>query len=187
MRSTPIVSALIRIVAVYSVFGIPYLVLMPVIARDVLGTQATGYAVLLTFVGVGALTGALALAARARRIRRGRLLESSSYAFAGLLMLFSVVRSIELAAAVLLFTGMTMIVNSALANGIIQTVVPDELRGRVMAAYVMVYVGLAPLGSFLGGAVAGAVGASWAIGGGGAIMLAYTMWAFSRFPEVRRV
>lgn len=187
MRSTPTVSALMRIVAVYSVFGIPYLVLMPVIARDVLGTGASGYGILLTFVGVGALTGALALAARARRIRRGRLLETSSYAFAGLLILFSFVRSFELAAVVLLFTGMTMIVNSALANGIIQTVVPDELRGRVMSAYVLVYVGLAPLGSFLAGAVAKGVGAHWAIGTGGAIMLGYTVWAFSRFPEVRRV
>ena len=185
MRSTPAVSALMRIVAVYAIFGVPYLVLMPVIARDVLGTGASGYGFLLTFVGIGALAGALTLAARARRIRRGRLLMLSSYAFSILRIVFSLVRSVPLAAAVLLFTGMTMIVNSALANGILQTVVPDELRGRVMSAYVFVYVGLSPIGAFVAGAVASAVGSNWAIGTGGAIMLAYTVWAFWKSPSLK--
>jgi MFS family permease len=185
MRSTPAVSALMRIVAVYAIFGVPYLVLMPVIARDVLGTGASGYGILLTSVGVGALIGALALAARARRIRRGRLLVASSYAFSVLLIVFSFVRSVPLATGVLLFTGLTMILNSALANGILQTVVPDELRGRVMSAYVFVYVGLSPIGSFVAGGVARAIGANWAIGGGGAIMLVYTVWAFWRYPAVK--
>jgi MFS family permease len=187
MRSTPAVSALMRLVAVFAILGVPYLVLMPVIARDVLGTGPGGYGVLLTFVGIGALTGALVLAARARRIRRGRLLVTSSYTFSVLLIIFSFVRSVPLAAAVLLFTGLTMIINSALANGILQTVVPDELRGRVMAAYVFVYVGLSPVGSVIAGAVARAAGANWAIGGGGALMLAYTLWAFWKYPEIRQL
>src|SRR5688500_11870359 len=185
MRSTPAVSALMRLVAVYAILGVPYLVLMPVIARDVLGTGASGYGFLLTFVGVGALAGALTLAARARRIRRGRLLMYSSFSFATLLVIFSFVRSVPVAAAVLLFTGLTMIINSALANGILQTLVPDELRGRVMSAYVFVYVGLSPIGAFTAGAVAGAVGTNWAVGAGGAIMLAYTSWAFWRYRELR--
>jgi len=185
MRSTPEVSALMRIVAVYAIFGVPYLVLMPVIARDVLGTGASGYGFLLTFVGIGALAGALTLAARARRVRRGRLLMLSSYAFSILLIAFSFVRTVPLAAGVLLFTGLTMIVNSALANGILQTFVPDHLRGRVMSAYVFVYVGLSPIGAIVAGAVARAVGANWAIGGGGAIMLLYTIWAFWRHPSVK--
>ena len=186
MQATPAVSALMRIVAVYAIFGVPYLVLMPVIARDVLGTGASGYGFLLTFVGVGALAGALTLAARSRRIRRGQWLMYSSYAFSVLLIIFSFVRSVPLAAGVLLFTGLTMIINSALANGILQTVVPDELRGRVMSAYVFVYVGLSPIGAFTAGAVARAVGANWAIGAGGAIMLVYTVWAFWKYPEVKR-
>jgi hypothetical protein len=111
----------------------------------------------------------------------------SSYAFSILLVIFSFVRSVPLAAGVLLFTGLTMIVNSALANGILQTVVPDELRGRVMAAYVFVYVGLSPIGSFVAGAVARAVGANWAIGVGGAIMLAYTLRAFAKHPELKAI
>jgi MFS family permease len=187
MRATPAVSALMRLVAVYAILGVPYLVLMPVIARDVLGTGASGYGFLLTFVGIGALAGALTLAARARRIRRGRWLMFSSYAFSSLLVVFSFVRSVPLAATVLLFTGLTMIVNSALANGILQTVVPDELRGRVMSAYVFMYVGLSPIGAFTGGAIASAVGADWAVGAGGAIMLVYTVWAFSRHKELARL
>jgi MFS family permease len=187
MRATPAVSALMRIVAVYAIFGVPYLVLMPVIARDVLGTGASGYGFLLTFVGIGALAGALTLAARARRIRRGRWLMYSSYAFSTLLVIFSFVRSVRLAAAVLLFTGLTMIINSALANGILQTLVPDELRGRVMSAYVFVYVGLSPIGAFTAGVIAKAVGANWAIGAGGAIMLAYTLWAFNKYKTLARL
>jgi MFS family permease len=187
MRATPAVSALMRIVAVYAIFGVPYLVLMPVIARDVLGTGASGYGFLLTFVGVGALAGALTLAARARRIRRGRWLMFSSYAFSVLLVIFSFVRTVPVAASVLLFTGLTMIINSALANGILQTVVPDALRGRVMSAYVFVYVGLSPIGAFVAGAVARAVGANWAVGAGGAIMLLYTLWAFNKYPELKRI
>ena len=187
MRATPAISALMRLVAVYAILGVPYLVLMPVIARDVLGTGASGYGFLLTFVGIGALAGALTLAARARRIRRGRWLMYSSYAFSILLVIFSFVRSVPLAAAVLLFTGLTMIVNSALANGILQTLVPDELRGRVMSAYVFVYVGLSPIGAFTAGVIARGVGANWAIGAGGAIMLLYTLWAFSKHKDLSRL
>jgi len=160
-------------------------VLMPVIARDVLGTGASGYGFLLTFVGIGALAGALTLAARARRIRRGRWLMYSQYAFSALLVVFSFVRSVPLAATVLLFTGLTMIINSALANGILQTVVPDELRGRVMSAYVFVYIGLSPIGAFIAGSVARVVGAHWAVGAGGAIMLGYTVWAFHKYPQLK--
>jgi predicted MFS family arabinose efflux permease len=104
-----------------------------------------------------------------------------------LTILFSFVRSVPLAAVVLLFLGLTMLINGALANGILQTVVPDELRGRVMATYVFVYVGFTPIGSFIAGVVARAVGVEWAIFSGGVVMLAYFMWAFWRYPDIRAV
>ncbi len=161
--------------------------MMPVVARDVLHTGASGYGLLLTFVGIGALTGALSLAGLGGRIRRGRLFNSTAYAFAGLTMLFSLMRSVHLAAAVLLFLGLAMLINGALANGILQSVVPDELRGRVMATYVFVYVGFAPIGSFIAGALARWIGVEWAIFSGGLVMLAYAMWAFWKYPEIRAV
>jgi len=187
IRSSRSVSGLMGVIALYSIFGFQYLTMMPVVARDVLHTGAGGYGLLLTFVGIGALTGALSLAGLGARIRRGRLFNATAYAFAGLTMLFSLMRSVHLAAFVLLFLGLTMLINGALANGILQSVVPDELRGRVMATYVFVYVGFTPIGSFIAGAMSRFIGVQWAIFSGGVIMLAYSLWAFWKFPEIRAV
>jgi MFS family permease len=187
IRSSRAVSGLMGVIAVYSIFGFQYLTMMPVIARDVLHTGASGYGLLLTFVGIGALTGALSLAGLGGRIRRGRLFNATAYAFAGLTILFSLMRTVHLAAAVLLFLGLTMLINGALANGILQSVVPDELRGRVMATYVFVYVGFTPIGSFIAGATARFVGVQWAIFAGGVVMLGYSLWAFWKYPEIRAV
>jgi MFS family permease len=187
MRSSREVSGLIGVMAIYSIFGFQYLTLMPVIARDVLHTGASGYGLLVTFVGIGAVCGALTLAALGSRVRRGKLFRLSAFAFAALLILFSLVNVRPVAAGVLLFLGLTMLINGALANGILQSAVPDELRGRVMSAYVFVYVGFTPIGSLIAGAVAHATGVQWAIGMGGAIMLVYAIWAFWEFPELVRV
>ncbi|HST07304.1 MAG TPA: MFS transporter [Gemmatimonadaceae bacterium] len=187
IRGSRSVSGLMGVIAVYSIFGFQFLSMMPVVARDVLHTGASGYGLLLTFVGIGALTGALSLAGLGARIRRGRLFNASAYSFAGITMLFSLMRSVHLAAAVLLFLGLTMLINGALANGILQSVVPDDLRGRVMATYVFVYVGFTPIGSFIAGAMANVIGVEWAIFFGGAVMLGYALWAFWKYPEIRAV
>jgi MFS family permease len=185
IRSNRAVTGLMAVVAVYSIFGFQYLSMMPVIARDVLHTGAGGYGLLLTFVGIGALTGALSLAGLGVRIKRGRLYNITAYVYAGLIMLFALTRSVHLAAAALLFLGLAMLINGALSNGIIQSVVPDELRGRVVATYIFVYVGFPPIGSFLAGLVADYIGVEWAIFGGGLVMLIFGIWAFSRYPEIR--
>ncbi len=187
MRSRREVTGLMGVIAIYSIFGFMYLTMMPVIARDVLRTGASGYGFLVTVVGIGALTGALALAALSARVKRGRLFVTSAYTFATLLLAFSINRIPAVAAALLLVIGLTMMINGALANGILQSVVPDELRGRVMAAYVFVYVGFVPIGSLLAGWISRVVGVQWAIGLGAVVMLAYVTWAFWRFPELRAV
>lgn len=188
MRDTPSVSALMKLVTVYSVLGVPYITLMPVVARDLLGLGAAGYGTLLAFVGIGGLTGALWLAAAGHRFARGRLLETTCLAFAGLLIVFSLVRAVWAAYALLLGIGFMMIANSAQANSLLQHIVPDEMRGRLMAAYSLVVVGLSQvIGSFVAGAVAKAVGVDWAIGGGATIMLVYVAWAFRTNPWLREL
>jgi MFS family permease len=187
IRSRREVTGIMGVIAVYSIFGLQYVAMMPVIARDVLHTGAGGYGLLVTVVGVGALTGALTLAGLSNRVRRGRLFLLSAFSFAVLLIVFSLVRVMWLAVVVLVFLGLTMMINGALANGILQSIVPDELRGRVMAAYVFVYVGFGPIGALLTGAIANVVSVDWAIGLGGAVTLLYSTWAFWRFPEMRRV
>jgi len=188
MRDTPSISALMRFVAVYSILGVPYLTLMPVVARDQLGLGAGGYGALLACVGIGGVTGVLTLAAVGDRIQRTRLLSYASYVFATLLIAFSLVRNASFAYPILLGVGFTMILNNATANSTLQHVVPNELRGRLMAAYSFIVVGLSQvLGSVLAGSVAHAIGVSWSIGGAAAIMLAYAYWAFERRPELRAV
>jgi MFS family permease len=188
MRGTPAISALMKFVTVYSVLGVPYLTLMPVVAKNQLGLDAGGYGALLACVGIGGVCGALSLAAIGDRVRSIRLLSAASYAFAGLLIAFSLVRSAAIAYPILLAVGFMMIVNNATANSTVQHLVPNELRGRMMAAYSFIVVGLSSVvGSILSGSIAHAIGVSWAIGGGGAIMFAYAYWAFERRPELREV
>jgi MFS family permease len=186
MRGTPAVATLIGVVTVYAVFGTPYLTLMPVVAGERLGLGASGYGVLLACVGVGGLAGALTLAAVGDRIAREVVLRRASYTFASLLIAFAFVRSHYLAYPLLLGIGFAMIVNSAEANSMLQHMVPDELRGRIMAAYSFIVVGLSQVvGSFVAGAVARAAGVAWAIGGGGTLMLLYALWVFrTRAPTI---
>jgi MFS family permease len=181
----PAVRALMLTVAITSVLGTPYLTLMPVFARDVLAVAAAGYGSLLTAVGLGGLAGALSLAALSRRVPRGRLLVAGSLVFAGLLIAFSLTRSLHVAQAVLLATGFAMIVSGALSNSLLQEVVPDALRGRVMALYSLVVVGL-PLtvGALFAGRLASLAGVPWVVGGGGAAVLAFCAVMFYRNPEI---
>jgi len=154
IRGDTRVWVLVVLVAVFSVFGFPFIVLMPVVARDVLHTDARGYGLLMAAVGIGAMLGALGLALRGARVRKGTVLLQGGAAFGVLLVLFAAVRSVGVALALLALAGCAMIVTTALANTMLQTLVPDELRGRVMAFYAFVFVGMAPPGAFQAGLVA---------------------------------
>lgn len=188
MRRTPAVAAIMLLVIVFSVLGIPYLTLMPIVARDILHLGASGYGLLLTFVGVGGLTGALFLASAGHRVPRGRLLALSAYAFPVLLIALALVRSPALAHPVLFLVGFMMIVNNALANSILQAVVDDAFRGRVLAAYSFVVVGLSQLlGAIAAGSIAQTIGADWAIGGSAMLMIAITTYIYWRRPVLARL
>jgi MFS family permease len=186
MRDTPSVRALMLMVTVYSILGAPVLALMPVVAREMFGLGPGGYGLLLSFLGVGGLCGALGLAAVGYRLSRTRLLVAASIAWPVLLILFALTRYAMLGYAILFLVGMTMILNGAIANGLLQGIVPDELRGRIMAAYGLVVVGLSQVvGAFTGGMIAHAIGVASAIGTAASLMLAYGLWAFVRRPELR--
>jgi Arabinose efflux permease len=188
MRGTPVVSALLVMIAMYAMLGVPYLTMMPVIARDKLGLGAGGYGALLACVGVGGLIGALGIAAIGDRIRRGTVLTIAAFSYAGLLVVFSLVRSAHLAYPILFCLGCAMISTSALANATLQHLVPNELRGRMMAVYSLINVGLSQVfGSVLAGTVAHVIGVSWAVGGGGAILVVFAYWSFHKRPELRAV
>jgi MFS family permease len=186
MGETPRVRALMKMVTVYSILGVPVLALMPVVARDMFRLGAAGYGLLLSFLGVGGLVGALSLAAVGYRVSRTRLLIVASMTWPVLLVLFAFTRVPWMGYVLLLGIGGTMILNGAIANGLLQQIVPNELRGRMMAAYGLVVVGLAQVvGAFSSGALADLLGVRTTIAAGAAIMLAYGIHAFFRRPELR--
>jgi MFS family permease len=186
MRDTRDVRSLMLMVTVYSILGAPVLALMPVVAREMFGLGPGGYGLLLSFFGIGGLAGALGLAAVGSRLSRARLLTVASMVWPALLMIFSITRVPWAGYALLLAIGCVMIIIGAISNGLLQAIVPNEFRGRIMAAYGLVVVGLSQVvGAFTGGVIAHAVGVSTAIFATALLMAGYGVWAFFQRPELR--
>jgi len=186
LRSDRRVRTLMLLTATLSVFGFPYIAMMPVFARDVLHRGAAGYGALTSSIGIGAVIGALGVAFRSGRIRRrGRLMLVGGTAFGLLLMAFSASRALALSMVLLALTGCAMIVNNSIGNTLLQTSAPDHLRGRIMGFYSFVFVGMAPFGAFIFGLVAEHVGVPTTLAGGGAIVAIAVTIAGWAVPEIR--
>ncbi len=155
---SPIRSLLI-LVALVSLVGMPYVVLMPIFAREILGGGPSTLGFLMASSGVGALGGALFLAARRDFKRAGRLIPVAAMIFGGGLVLFSFSRFYLYSFALMLITGFGLMVQMALSNTSLQTTVADDMRGRVMSFYTMAFMGMAPFGSLLAGSLAHRIGA----------------------------
>jgi MFS family permease len=184
VRATKPLPALMLVAMFFSILGVPVITLLPVVARDLLGLGAEGYGALMAALGIGAMVGALGIAATGGGARKGRTLWWASHAFPVLLVMFSLTRIVPLNGLLLFAVGITMIINNALVNSRLQEIVPDAMRGRVISLYIMVYIGGSPIGSFVGGALAKAFGADWAIGIAAALMLLFAVWIFRREPTL---
>jgi MFS family permease len=143
------VRALMLLLGLVSLMGMPYAVLMPIFADRILQGGPSGLGMLMGASGLGALMGAVALAARKGIHGLGRWVAFASAGFGAGLILFSMSRSFWLSALLLVPTGFSMMVQMASSNTLIQSMVPDGLRGRVMAVYSMMFMGMAPLGALL--------------------------------------
>ncbi|HET7434654.1 MAG TPA: MFS transporter [Thermoanaerobaculia bacterium] len=157
------VGALLLQVTLVSVMGMPYAVLMPVIAAQVLHGSAHTYGILMTASGFGALLGTVYLAARHSVLGLGKVIVFATLMLSAGLIAFSFSRSLLVSVLVLPLVGAGMMLQSAAANTILQTVVDEKLRGRVMAFYTMAVLGTQPLGSLMAGALADRIGASYTI------------------------
>ena len=186
LRNDQRLRVLMVLTAIFSIFGFPYLTMMPVFARDVLHRGAEGYGILTSSVGIGAVFGALGVALYSARLRaRGRLMLAGGAAFGVLLMLFSTSRSLGVSVALLALAGCAMIVNNSLTNTLLQMAAPDHLRGRIMGFYSFVFVGMAPFGAFLFGVVAEHVGVPATIAAGGAIVTLTVVVTGLTVPTIR--
>jgi MFS family permease len=173
------------LLALVSTMGMPYTVLMPVIATKVLhgGPHTLGF--LMTASGFGAVVGALYLASRRSVLGLGRVMVYATTSFGTGLVLFSFARSLWAALLLLPFVGGGMMVEMAATNTILQTVTADHLRGRVMAFYTMAFLGTAPIGSLIAGIAAEHIGAPLTITLGGAACLVGAGWLAVRLPGIR--
>jgi MFS family permease len=166
-RTKPI-RALLLLLGLVSLVGMPYAVLMPVFADRILHGGAKGLGILMGFTGIGALMGAFTLALREGVKGLGRLVAMMCGTFGVSLILFSFSTHFWLSAILLIPVGFSMMLQMASSNTLIQSMVPDALRGRVMALYSMMFMGMAPFGALLGGALADRFGAPVTVAMGGA-------------------
>jgi predicted MFS family arabinose efflux permease len=148
-------------------------VLVPLIARDVLNEGAHGFGLLMAALGVGAVAGALAVAVLAVGRPPVAMVAGPALAAAGLLLLLSTARHFGVTATVLVALGFAQIVFMTTCNTTVQIAVPDDLRGRVMGLYALVFAGMTPIGALIMGAVAERWGVSraCAVGGGAGLLL----------------
>jgi MFS family permease len=167
VRHTKPILALVLLIGVVSLVAVPYSVLMPIFADQILHRGAHGLGILMGSSGVGALLGALTLAVRRGVHGLGRVVGSAAAAFGVSLVLFAVSNSFWLSVALLIPVGYAVMLQMSSSNTLIQAMVPDELRGRAMAMYTMMFMGMAPLGSLFAGALADKIGAPWTVGIGG--------------------
>ena len=159
-------------VAVMSICGLPALTLLPVLARLELGQGAREYGWMMSAVGGGALIGALTVATVANRIPKGRVVGWAAALFGASVAALGFSGSVLVALVILTVLGLAMITTTALSNMLLQTLVPDGLRGRVVSVYTFSFVGMAPIGAFLGGAAAERFGVAATLGVGGLLTIA---------------
>jgi len=177
---------IIMMIAVSSLFGMSYNVLMPVFAKDILKVGARGLGFLMAGSGCGALVGAITVAS-STMMRPGATFLFGSILYSVFLIAFSFSHVTWLSILLLVGVGWGMISQNVTANTLVQTTVPNELRGRMMSMYSLVFMGLMPVGNLIAGAIAQKMGAPFAVGLGGMIALSCALFVRWRFAEVKDI
>ncbi len=180
------IRSIILLLALVSLVGVPYSVLMPVFATTVFHGGPHTLGILMTSSGGGALLGALWLASRRSVIGLGRVIPTASALFGVGLIAFSFTRVLPLAIPCLVLAGFGFMVQMASSNTLIQTIVDDEKRGRVMSFYMMAFLGTAPFGSLIAGSLSSRIGAGHTLLVGGACCLLGAAWFTRNLPTIRK-
>jgi MFS family permease len=180
------IRSILLLLALISLVGMPYTVLMPIFAGQVLHGGAHTLGFLMGASGVGALIGALSLAARRSVLGLGRVITYSAAIFGAGLIGFGLSRQLWLSLFLMLFTGGAMMQQMAASNTVLQTIVEDDKRGRVMSLYSMSFMGMAPFGSLLAGWLANRIGAPKTVMISGLLCLLGAAWFMFSLPNIRR-
>lgn len=183
VRATPLIGHLVIFAGLVGIFGINFNVWMPLLAKQDIDTGPAGFGLLMSSLGIGALAGALTLAFRSRDVSPKRMVVTALVLGIGEILLGAATEataSLILAMVVSTVVGFGLTSTMSMANTIVQSNAPDELRGRVMSVYIMVSTGVAPLGAILAGAVAGWFGTPISILMGGIITTLSAIWLARR-------
>jgi MFS family permease len=187
IRGHRLILALVSLVAAISLFGVSYIILMPVFASHVLGVGVKGLGVLMSSTGVGAVFGALGLAKLGNFKSKGRLLIWSVFLFAVSLMGFSLSSNYFLSIFALIFVGCSSVIPIALVNTLLQVNVPDEFRGRVMSLFMITFAGIVPFGNLISGVLAESWGVSAALFFCGLVCLVLFTLINFLFPGLKKL
>jgi MFS family permease len=183
-RQTGPIRALLLLLGLVSLVAMPYTVLMPIFAAQILHGNARTLGVLGAATGVGALGGALTLASRTKVHDLGRWVAIARGASGAALIGFGLSRWYILSVIMLVPVGFAMMTQMGACNTLVQAMVPDRLRGRIMAVYAMMFMGMAPLGALLSGEVADHIGAQWTVALGGALTVAGAIVFARHLPKI---
>ncbi len=181
------IRSILLMLAVISLVGMPYSVLAPIMAGNVLHGGPHTYGFLMGMSGVGALFSAITLALRRTVLGLGRMIWVAAATFGVGLIVFGVSRWVWLSMLMMTFTGFGMMQQMAASNTILQTIVADDKRGRVMSFYTLSILGVTPIGSLMAGTIAARLGAPATLEAGGACCLAAALWFARKLPEIRRI
>jgi MFS family permease len=181
-----VVRTVILFVLIVSLFGISFVTLMPAWAVNVLGGDATTNGYLQSARGLGALVGALALATLSGMVAKGRLITLGGFLFPAMLLVFANVTWMPVSLLLLAGIGMGFMVFINSCNALVQSLVPDELRGRVMSIYTLTFFGFVPLGSLLAGSLAERIQEPATVMLGASIVLLFAILVWWRVPALRR-
>lgn len=171
---------------VISLFGIPYLVLMPVFANDILKVGVKGLGTLVSSAGIGALSAALMLAHFGNTKKNNRIMFFSFITFSGALIIFSLSKQYLLSLVVLLIMGWASVTGVSLVNNSLQVLVPDEFRGRVMSVFMFTFAGIMPFGNLIAGALSEIWGVSLTVMLCGVICMSFFITISVLFPKYTR-
>lgn len=192
IRGRPRVTAILIIAATVSLLVVPYLVFLPIFTRDVFGMDAKGLSYLMAATGVGAVCSALLQAFFSHHRRRGRVLLGGTMLFGASVSGFALSRHFWVSIFCLVLAGAAMVSVTTTINNLLQTLVTDEMRGRVMSMYTFSFLGLPPLGSLLIGGLADLIGSRWqyhgvqlALAVGGMVILVFAVGVTISFPRLR--
>jgi predicted MFS family arabinose efflux permease len=183
IRANPTVSGLLLTAIVPTAFGMPYMALLPMFARD-LDIGPGGLGLLMTVMGVGSIVGSVVFTAAGDFKRKGRVMLVCAGAFGATLLCLAASAGLVLALVSLLAAGFTSAIYQATNQTLLHSIVPDHLRGRVISAYNLTW-GMMPLGTLPLGSLADYTGAPFAVGVAGALCLAFACLAFLRLPAMR--